>query len=136
MTIFVDTSGWGASLVKSERHHEKASSIINMLSDSGGRIITSEFVLMELYTLFISPIKLDYNKRVSAIEGIRRSNYVTVIPIDDKLVAAAWELARARADKDYSVVDCASFVIMSQLGITQVLTADHHFSQAGFEKLL
>ena len=38
-------------------------------------------------------------------------------------------------DKDWSLVDAASFIVMRPLGITEVLTTDHHFSQAGFVRL-
>ena len=39
-------------------------------------------------------------------------------------------------DKEWSLVDCASFVIMKQRGVTEALTTDHHFEQAGFVRLL
>jgi predicted nucleic acid-binding protein len=41
-----------------------------------------------------------------------------------------------RADKDWSVTDCVSFVVMEQHGMKEALTADHHFAQAGFHALL
>ena len=44
-----------------------------------------------------------------------------------------WE---SRPDKEWSLVDCASFVVMQQRGLTEVLTTDHHFEQAGFVRLL
>ncbi len=42
----------------------------------------------------------------------------------------------ARADKEWSLVDCASFVVMQQRGLTEALTTDRHFEQAGFVRLL
>ena len=101
---------------------------------AGLRVITLELVLIELYSLLTSPIKMDHQKRNRIIGKIRDSSWATIISIDDKLLESAWELSRSRPDKNYSVVDCSSFIIMSQLGITQVLTADRHFVQAGFEK--
>ena len=37
---------------------------------------------------------------------------------------------------DYSFADCASFVVMRELGLRQALTTDGHFHEAGFEALL
>ena len=41
-----------------------------------------------------------------------------------------------RTDKDWSLTDCISFVVMNERGITDALTGDHHFEQAGFAALL
>jgi predicted nucleic acid-binding protein len=43
---------------------------------------------------------------------------------------------RKHADHDCSFTDCASFVVMRELRLSQALTTDHHFPQAGFEALL
>jgi len=42
----------------------------------------------------------------------------------------------SRLDKDWSLTDCISFEVMSSYGITEALTGDHHFTQAGFRALL
>jgi len=41
-----------------------------------------------------------------------------------------------RADKEWSFVDCTSFLYMKRKRISLALTADHHFEQAGFTILL
>jgi len=59
-----------------------------------------------------------------------------VVHIDPDLDAEAWALFRRYTDKQWSLVDCASFVVMRQRGITDALTTDRHFEQAGFRRLL
>jgi predicted nucleic acid-binding protein len=44
--------------------------------------------------------------------------------------------ASDREDKDWGLVDCASFAVMQDLGITEAFTDDRHFQQAGFRRLL
>jgi len=39
-------------------------------------------------------------------------------------------------DKEWGLTDCISFVVMKDRKLTDVLTTDHHFEQAGFKSLL
>ncbi len=41
-----------------------------------------------------------------------------------------------RPDKGYSLTDCISMILMESNGITEVLTSDKHFRQAGFTTLM
>jgi predicted nucleic acid-binding protein len=50
--------------------------------------------------------------------------------------AVAWHLWKSRPDKEWSLVDCSSFIVMQQRGLTEALTTDHHFAQVGFIRLL
>jgi predicted nucleic acid-binding protein len=43
---------------------------------------------------------------------------------------------RNRPDKDWSLADCISFVVMEEMGLREALTGDRHFEQAGFKALL
>jgi predicted nucleic acid-binding protein len=45
---------------------------------------------------------------------------------------AGFDLFVARPDKAWSLTDCISFAMMTEHGLTDALTADHHFEQAGF----
>jgi predicted nucleic acid-binding protein len=48
----------------------------------------------------------------------------------------AWDFYKARTDKDWSLTDCTSFVVMKSRGIERAFTADRHFEQAGFTVLI
>ena len=41
-------------------------------------------------------------------------------------------LYESRPDKEWSLTDCISFVVMKKEGIVEALTEDRHFEQAGF----
>ena len=45
----------------------------------------------------------------------------------------AWTVYGARPDKGWSLTVCISFAVMAELGLTEALTGDHHFEQAGFQ---
>jgi hypothetical protein len=48
----------------------------------------------------------------------------------------ALELYHQHADKDWTLTDCSSVLVMRERGLMDVLTADRHFEQAGFNALL
>ncbi len=52
------------------------------------------------------------------------------------LLQSGWRLYGERLDKDWSLTDCMSFAVMKRAGLSEALTADHHFLQAGFRALL
>lgn len=67
---------------------------------------------------------------------LEKSNIVDVIEFNQELYDAGWQLFEERADKNWGIVDCISFVVMQKNKISEALTADKHFEQAGFTKLL
>lgn len=55
---------------------------------------------------------------------------------DAGLFRAGTNLFRLRHDKPWSLTDCLSFTVMKREGLTEALTADQHFTRAGFRALL
>lgn len=58
------------------------------------------------------------------------------MPANVEIFERGVELYHSRLDKQWSLTDCISFVVMSEEGIAEALTGDHHFEQAGFVALL
>ena len=54
------------------------------------------------------------------------------VPASRDLFIRGLHLYEQRPDKEYSLVDCMSMVVMEDHDIQHVLTNDHHFTQAGF----
>ena len=48
----------------------------------------------------------------------------------------AFQLFKKYSDKEYSLTDCVSFVVMKEKKLTKAFTNDHHFEQMGFEILI
>ena len=59
-----------------------------------------------------------------------------LIPLSEELYSQALELFRNRPDKELGLVDCVSIIVMQERGLTEALTTDEHFKQAGFRALL
>ncbi|MEZ8221092.1 putative nucleic acid-binding protein, contains PIN domain [Candidatus Fervidibacteria bacterium JGI MDM2 JNZ-1-D12] len=134
--IFGDTAGWANLLDRSQPFHALAVQIYDDLKRTRGRIITTNYVLVELVSLLLSPLRLPHPIIVDAITRIKSSPMVEIVHIDPTLDAEAWDLFQRRPDKRWSLVDCASFVVMQRWGITEALTTDINFEQAGFVRLL
>ena len=134
--VFVDTSGWASFFIRTEPHHAKAVELMTQWQQQNGRVVTTNYVLSELVALFTSPLRVSRSTILDHIQAIRSRIWVEVIHIDPSLDEAAWKLFGDRLDKEWSLVDCASFVVMQQRGLIDALTADHHFEQAGFVRLL
>ncbi|WP_417913395.1 type II toxin-antitoxin system VapC family toxin [Candidatus Electronema sp. TJ] len=134
--LFADTSGWGCLIDATQKHHALAAAIYRNIRQQQARLITTNYIITELAALMSSPLHLPRPSIIAFLEGIKTSPYVAVIHIDQTLDEQVWRLYKQRTDKDWSLVDCASFVVMKERGITESLTTEHHFEQAGFLRLL
>jgi hypothetical protein len=61
---------------------------------------------------------------------------VHIVSPSDEQFRRGKELYARRSDKEWSLTDCISFLVMQEHALTEALTADHHFEQAGFAILL
>jgi len=97
-------------------------------------MLLHQYVALELLNFFsATPMRMEAHRLVSTITNHPQLDFV---PVDMAIHARAIDLHRQRADKEWSLTDCVSFVLMKERGITQALTFDHHFEQAGFDALL
>jgi predicted nucleic acid-binding protein len=73
---------------------------------------------------------------VALIDEFRSSSDVQIVAATSGLMDRALDLYRNRRDKDWGLTDCTSFVVMTEHGLSDALTSDEHFRQAGFRVLL
>jgi uncharacterized protein len=134
--IFADTAGWGHLIDPTQTYHALAADLYRTARQQGRKLITSNYILAELVALLTSPLRIPRPSIIAFIEGLKASPYVEIMHVDASIDAQAWQLLSQRPDKNWSLVDCASFVIMQYRGILEAFTTDHHFEQAGFVCLL
>ncbi len=115
---------------KDETHHRAVE-----LSDSlDVPMITTPWVLTELAD---GLSRSSFRETFSLIlDKLREDPLNIIVPASDALFDAGCDLYKARPDKQWSLTDCISFVVMGEHGLTDALTGDHHFEQAGFRPLL
>ena len=134
--LFIDTSGWAAFLVRSEPFHDKATFLLDQARRNQRPIVTTNYVLTELVALLTSPMRVPRREQVRILETLRFASWIHILHIDPEQDAASWRLLGSHHDKKWSLVDCASFIVMRERSIASALTNDRHFEQAGFIRLL
>lgn len=134
--ILADTSGWASLIDVSQPFNALAAQVIKTTRAHGVVFVTTNYIVAELVSLLHSPMRIPRHESIRFIESLKSASYVEIVHVDETLDAAAWQLLKARADKNWSLADCASFALMQQRGMTDAFTTDHHFEQAGFIRLL
>lgn len=129
-SIFADTWFFIAWLDPDDARHQEALDWLEMSSDF---IITTRWVLTELANaLGGTPLR---QCATALLQSIETDPFFTVIQSSDSLYVRGLKLYASRSDKHWSLTDCISFVVMQDQEITEALTGDHHFEQAGFRPL-
>jgi predicted nucleic acid-binding protein len=128
---FADTFYFLALLDSREEQHAQAAELSR---DPQFRMVTTEWVLAEFGDAYSDP--QDRADFAALYRSLLNHPRVHIVPSDTRLFQRGVALFERRPDKEWSLTDCLSFVVMHDEGITQALTGDHHFEQAGFTALL
>jgi len=131
---FLDTNGWMALLNSDDRLHSSAVEAWREIGRRRGIVVLTDWIIAETGN------GLARTERRKAFAGAVRLlptiPEVRLILIDEDLITRAVDLYQARPDKDWGLVDCSSFVVMTRENIRDAMTSDRHFSHAGFRSLL
>jgi predicted nucleic acid-binding protein len=129
--VFADTYFYLALINTKDQGHSRA---VALAKGQQGGVITTAWVLTEL-----ADGLCDVAHRpafLKLLRGLRADANTTIVASSQELFDKGLALYENRPDKDWSLTDCISFVVMQDHGLTDSLTADHHFEQAGFTALL
>ena len=129
--MFLDTSGLFCMHNTDELRSEESV----VLFESAGGKLTQNYVLAELVALSLAR-GLPRSKTLAFVKALLGHPQVKVVWVDAELNEEAIRLLESRPDKNYSLCDAVSFVLMKQRGLREALTTDHHFEQEGLIRLL
>ncbi len=130
-TYFAGTSFWIALSSKRDQYHSRAVAWHQFVIRTKSKIVTTEAVLWE----WLNALS-DASTRNIAAEGYRQLHVdagVEVVQFQAELIDSVVGLYRGRPDKNWSLTDCLSFVVMERRLLTEALTPDLHFEQANHQ---
>ena len=129
-TVFADTFYWLALARPRDSWHSATYQWAG--ANTSTRIVTTDEVLTEFLNALAGAGPANRAHAAATVHDIRNHSQVDVLPQTRADFDAALELYEARPDKEYSLIDCRSMVALVSLGVSEVLTNDHHFTQEGF----
>jgi predicted nucleic acid-binding protein len=135
--LFVDTSGCLCALDVNDPQHRAAAQIWLNAVRQKHALASTNYVVAELVALLsLGRYGFSRPQVLARINALKADPTIHILHIDEATDAEAWKLLEARSDKDWSLVNASSFVLMKRFGMTEALTTDHHFAQAQFVRLL
>jgi predicted nucleic acid-binding protein len=129
--LFADTFFYLALLNPDDAAHRRVEEISRTVT---APTITTAWVMTEVGDALAGPMQRPLF--LALLEELGSDPNVTLVPATQDLFNRGIDLFARRPDKEWSVTDCISFVVMRDHGLTEALTGDRHFEQAGFRALL
>lgn len=130
--FLLDTAFIQALLNWRDQYHVQAKTFLPRLR-AASEVWVTEAVLVEVGNALSA-----YNRTaaVQFIEQCYHTANMQIVTVDTELLMRALHLYRTRADKAWGLTDCISFVVMTEQGLTDAVTTDRHFVQAGYRAVL
>jgi predicted nucleic acid-binding protein len=130
--LFADSFYFFAVVNRGDPAHAKA---LALSASFKGRLVTTAWALTEFADGMSRPVA-NRPLFLQILADLRARPDTLILPTTDQLLQDGIDFYSQRPDKELSLTDCISFVVMTREGITEALTGDHHFEQAGFVALL
>ena len=128
--LFADAFFYVACLNRADQHHEK---VMAVARQPAGRMVITRWVLMEVADALAASVSR--SKLAGFVRALEMDVETTIVEARPTLFQRGLKLYDERPDKEWTLTDCISFVVMADEGLTDALTGDHHFEQAGFRAL-
>ena len=125
--VFADTSYYLALVNPADQHHVAA---YQWTADFVGTSVTTAWVIAELANAMSKTTNRPFF--LSLLRDLQTDRRVTIVPPSKDLFDSGLDLFSRRSDKDWSLIDCISFMVMEEYGLKDSATLDRHFTQAGF----
>ncbi len=131
MSVFVDTSAFLAMLDRAQRRHDDVANAWRGVVAADRPLVTSNYVLVESFALLQRRVGMQAVRVLVA----RFLPLVETVFTTDQVHAAATSAFLTADRRRLSFVDCVSFELMRQRGISEVLSLDADFQREGFRLL-
>ena len=128
---FLDTLFVIALINPRDQYHSKAAELAAKYEAQP--LLVTDAVLLEIGNGLARNYK---QEAIEVIEGFFDSEEAEIVHLTPELFQRAFDLYKKYKDKDWGLIDCISFVVMTDAGVTEALTFDQHFQQAGFKALM
>jgi len=132
--VFLDTAYAIALSSPNDLFHHVAARLADQIDAENIHLVTTRAVLLEIGNALSKQRHRDAAIRL--LHALEADPNVEILPLSEQLYAQALQLYRKRPDKEWGLTDCVSFVVMQDHGLTEALTTDEHFQQAGFRALM
>lgn len=128
--VFLDTSYWLALEVEDDQYHQSALLHWNSFQGRYPLLVITTAIFDEVVTILNA--RGEHKRAVASGNKLLHSFFIRLFHVDQPLFFESWAYLVQHQDKEYSLADCISFVLMERMHIQTALTFDHHFAQAGF----
>jgi uncharacterized protein len=132
--VLLDTSFILALENRDDPLYEKAKTIARDLALEEAILVIHWGIMLEIGDGYARVDRRE--KGCKLLDKIQHEEGFQIVPLTESLFTNALALHRDRPDKNWGLTDCISFILMQQEGISEALTADIHFRQAGFKAVL
>src|SRR5438045_3076871 len=129
--VFGDTFYWLALARPRDPWHNAARGWT--IANSGTRIVTTDEVFTEFLNGMTKSGPAGRAHAAATVRDARRNSNVQILPQTRADFDVALSFYQSRLDKEHSLTDCRSMIAMKALGLSEVLSNDHHFAQEGFK---
>lgn len=130
--LFLDTAFVQALLNRHDQYHDQAQMLLPRVR-AAAEVWTTEAILVEIGNVLSA---FNREAAVAFIESCYHTTNMRVVSIDTPLLLRALRLYQSRPDKTWGLTDCISFIVMQEQSLSDAITPDQHFLQAGFRGLL
>jgi len=132
--VYADSAFLYALVNKRDSVHPSAVESLRNVVIAQRPVVTTDYVLAEALTL--AKARAGSVAAIRLLDRLEASDVVSIEWIGPQRFESAKAFFRKHADHGYSFTDCTSFVVMRELALTDALTTDRHFVEAGFKALL
>ena len=132
-SLFLDANLVIALQISDDQLHDDAVHYWQTLIENRVSLVTTSYVVDEIVTFLNN--RRQHDKAVKIGNDLLTASRIQVVHVGEPLFYEAWDYFAQHADKTYSLTDCISIVLMARFAITQALTFDRYFVQAGLETL-